>query len=74
MHACLRVAVLAMGCTLALSAQEPALPEVMRRVHTYVTDYEDHVLSGMVAQERTTSRSSRATAPSRKSAGSSPVR
>ena len=23
----------------------------MRRVHTYVTDYEDHVLSGMVAQE-----------------------
>ena len=51
MKACLRVALLAMGCTLALRAQEPTLAEVMRRVHTYVTDYEDHVLSGMVAQE-----------------------
>jgi hypothetical protein len=51
MEVCLRVALVAAIATLAGAAQEPTLPDVLRRVHEYVTTYEDHVLSGMVAQE-----------------------
>jgi hypothetical protein len=47
----LRIALLAAVCVITAGAQEPTLPELLRRVHIYVTDYEDHVLSGMVAQE-----------------------
>src|SRR5262249_61801794 len=51
MGACRHVALFAAIATLAAVAQEPPLPDLMRRVHEYVTTYEDHVLSGMVAQE-----------------------
>jgi hypothetical protein len=51
MSAWVRVTLLAVVTTAAVVAQDPTLPDVMRRVHEYVTTYEDHVLSGMVAQE-----------------------
>jgi hypothetical protein len=51
MSAWVRVTLLAVVTTAAVVAQDPTLPDVMRRVHEYVTIYEDHVLSGMVAQE-----------------------
>jgi len=45
----------ALAVTLALAvaagAQEPPILDLMRRVHAYVAVYEDHVLSGMVAEE-----------------------
>jgi hypothetical protein len=43
--------VVALAVTVAAGAQEPTIQEVLRRVHAYVAVYEDHVLSGMVAEE-----------------------
>src|SRR4030095_7036229 len=51
MSAWVRVTLLAVVTTAAIVAQDPTLPDVMRRVHEYVTTYEAQVLSGMVAQE-----------------------
>jgi hypothetical protein len=46
------VLTLLLGAGLGTSANTDSLAEVMRRVHTYVVQYEDHELSTVMARER----------------------